>query len=229
MKKIQAILFDFGGTLDSDGVDWFTRIYRRLQSRGVRLNPQLFQRLGDQAAKNICLLEDTAQLSMEATVKRFCEQLHYLLCQTNGRTQDDWDPQTVTNDFMAEAIPYLERNRKVLEQLNLHYRLGVISNNWGNTAGWCRQFQYSQFLETMIDSTVVGAAKPDPAIFQAALDHFDLPPQNCAYVGDWFDNDIVGAHRVGMTAIWLRPAEKICPDPSMVDYQIETLSELFTL
>ena len=229
MEKIQAILFDFGGTLDSDGVDWFTRIYRRIRSQGADLKPDLFQRLGDQAAENICLQQDTAQLSMEQTVQRFCEQVHTLLHQTNGSLHCDWEPAAVTTEFMAEAKPYLERNRSVLEQLNLHYRLGVISNNWGNTAGWCEQFQYSRFLETMIDSTVIGAAKPDPAIFQAALERFDLPPRACAYVGDWFDNDIVGAHRVGMTTIWLRPAEKDCPDESIVDYEIEKLTDLLTI
>ena len=229
MKHIQAIIFDFGGTLDSDGVDWFTRIYRRIRSQCDGLEPELFQRLGDQAAEEISLQEDTAQLSMEGTVQRFCEQLHYLLRQTNGSLPCGWEPAALTADFMAEAKPYLERNRTVLEQLHGRYRLGVISNNWGNTAGWCEQFHYHEFLEAMIDSTVVGAMKPDPAIFQTALERFALPPEACAYVGDWFENDIVGAHRAGMTTIWLRHAEKECPDKSLVDYEIEKLTDLLAM
>jgi len=229
MEKIQAIFFDFGGTLDSDGVDWFTRIYRRIRNQCDGLDPDLFQRLGDQAAKIIGRQQDTPQLSMGQTAKRFCEQLHYLLRQTNGRLNCRWEPATVAADFMTEAKTYLERNRRILEQLNGRYRLGVISNNWGNTAGWCEQFQYGEFLEAVIDSTLVGAAKPDPAIFQAALEHFNLPSKACAYVGDWFESDIVGAHRAGMTTIWLRQAEKDCPDELLVDYEIEKLTDLLAI
>jgi len=229
METIQAIFFDFGGTLDSDGVDWFTRIYRRIRNRCDRLDPELFQRLGDQAAEEIGRQEGTEQLSIEGTVQRFCEHLQSLLRQTNGSAHCDWEPSALTTDFMAEAKPYLERNHTVLEQLHGRYRLGVISNNWGNTAGWCEQFHYHEFLEAIIDSTVVGAMKPDPAIFQAALERFALPPEACAYVGDWFESDIVGAHRAGMTTIWLRYAEKDCPDESIVDYEIENLTELLTM
>jgi HAD superfamily hydrolase (TIGR01549 family) len=226
MEHIQAIFFDFGGTLDSDGVDWFTRIYRRIRNRCDGLDPDWFQRLADRAAEDISLQEDTAQLSMDQTVQRFCEQVRYLLRQTNGRLYGSWEPAAVTADFMAEAKLYLERNRSVLEQLHSQYRLGVISNNWGNTTGWCEQFQYHEFLEVTIDSTVVGLTKPDPAIFQAARERFALPPETCAYVGDWFESDIVGAHRAGMTTVWLRGAEKNCPDVSIVDYEIEKLTDL---
>ena len=229
MEEIQAILFDFGGTLDNDGVDWFTRIYRRIRQQCNGLDPDMFQRLGDQAANDISRQEGTEQLSMEGTAQRFCQQLHYLLRETNGSTHCGWEPAAVTADFMAEAKPYLQRNRSILEQLQGGYRLGVISNNWGNTAGWCAQFGYSKYLEVMIDSTVVGAAKPEPVIFEAALQSMDLPPEFCAYVGDWFDNDIVGAHNVGMKTIWLRHDEKECPDVTIVDYEIKTLTDLLTL
>jgi HAD superfamily hydrolase (TIGR01509 family) len=229
MDTIQAILFDFGGTLDHDGVDWFTRIYRCICRQCNGLDPERFQRIGDQAAHDISQQEGTGQLSMEGTVRRFCEQVHSLLQASNGSTHSQWEPATVTAAFMTEARPYLERNRSVLEQLQGRFRLGVISNNWGNTAGWCEQFGYHELLEAMIDSTVVGAAKPEPAIFEAALQAMDLPPESCAYVGDWFDNDIVGAHKAGMTTIWLRHDEKECPDASIVDYEIKTLTDLLTM
>ncbi len=229
MEHIQAILFDFGGTLDNDGVDWFTRIYHHIRKQCDGFDPDLFQRLGDQAAKEISLQEDTASLSMDQTVQRFCAHLHTLWRQTNGNLPSDWEPAAVSADFMTEAIPYLERNHTVLEQLQGRYRLGVLSNNWGNTAGWCEQFHFHEFLEAMIDSTIVGAKKPEPTIFQTALESLALPPETCAYVGDWFENDIVGAHRAGMTTIWLRHAEKDCPDASIVDYEIKTLTDLLTM
>ena len=228
MKTIKAILFDFGGTLDHDGLDWFTRIYQAVVKRVGHLDRDAFQNYADQAAIEISLLPDTRVLTMDQTAARLCHYIHDNMTRNNGSTKQ-WDPDEVAMEFFNEAGTFLERNRLILKQLSQRYRIGCISNNWGNTAGWCEQFQYSRFLETMIDSTVIGAAKPDPAIFQAALERFDLPPRACAYVGDWFDNDIVGAHRVGMTTIWLRPAEKDCPDESIVDYEIEKLTDLLTI
>ena len=36
----------------------------------------------------------------------------------------------------------------------------------------------------IVDSTIVGVAKPDPAIFSFALDVLDVKPEHVAYVGD---------------------------------------------
>ena len=44
----------------------------------------------------------------------------------------------------------------------------------------------------IIDSTIVGVAKPDPAIFSFALDVLDAKPEHVAYVGDSYANDVVG-------------------------------------
>ena len=223
--KIKAILFDFGGTLDSDGTDWFTRLYEAITGRLGHIEPAEFQRNADKAACDICLLEDTSRLSMGGMVHRLCEHIHALMNEKNEYVQDSpgrtccnganlqcsqsvkasnsWSVQEVAEEFLAESSRFIERNQLVLRKLQERFRLGCISNNWGNTAGWCRGFGLDQFFETMIDSTVVGAVKPDQRIFQVALDELKLSADACAYVGDRYDCDVLGARDSGLTPVWI--------------------------
>ena len=63
----------------------------------------------------------------------------------------------------------------------------------------------------VIDSTVVGAAKPDPRIFEIALARAgellraDVSPAEAFHVGDALSTDIAGAHAAGIAPIHLDP------------------------
>jgi len=209
MKKTQVILFDFGGTLDSDGIDWFTRIYLNAAGQIGPINREAFDKCAKHAADGIAELDDTPQLNIDQTARRICEHIYVEMNQDNGFGSDwhekvsKWNPHETAEEFITQAHVCLKRNLDVLHQLSHTFRLGCISNNWGNTAGWCRQFQLDRYFETIIDSTVVGAVKPDKTIFQAALNELQVSPDKCVYVGDKYDYDVLGAHAVGMTPVWL--------------------------
>jgi putative hydrolase of the HAD superfamily len=57
----------------------------------------------------------------------------------------------------------------------------------------------------VVDSTVVGAAKPDPRIFEIALGRTDVRASEAVHVGDTLGTDIAGAHAAGITPIHLDP------------------------
>jgi putative hydrolase of the HAD superfamily len=60
-------------------------------------------------------------------------------------------------------------------------------------------------VQTIIDSGVVGVAKPDPAIFDFALPSLDLDPSEVIYVGDSVKYDIRSAEAAGMTPLHIDP------------------------
>lgn len=60
-------------------------------------------------------------------------------------------------------------------------------------------------VEVVIDSHVVGVAKPDPAIFTHALDVVGLPPERCLYLGDTVSADVDGARAAGLHPVHLDP------------------------
>ena len=108
-------------------------------------------------------------------------------------------------DFFCDgAKEYLDRNRRWLATLRDRYRLGVISNNFGNTQGWwCDEYNLSPLLDIVVDSTVVGILKPEAGIFHAALTGLSTVPEEAIYVGDTYLDDVVGAKGVGMWTAWL--------------------------
>ena len=58
----------------------------------------------------------------------------------------------------------------------------------------------------VIDSHVVGIAKPNPAIFEPALEALGWPDRSrVAYIGDSFINDVGGAEAAGLVALQLDP------------------------
>ena len=129
--------------------------------------------------------------------------------------------------FCKGVSKSLSENRKWLATLHGNYKLGVISNNFGNTRGWCDEYQLSPLFDVIIDSTVFGIAKPDPKIFEAALSELAVAPAEAIYVGDSYKADMVGAKNVGMSTAWMVGNQtKDCPDISVVDVQLSHLHEL---
>jgi putative hydrolase of the HAD superfamily len=66
-------------------------------------------------------------------------------------------------------------------------------------------------VAVVVDSDVVGVEKPDPAIFDIALDALGLPPDDCIYVGDTVHFDVNGARAAGLRPVHLDPY-RWCPD-----------------
>ena len=81
------------------------------------------------------------------------------------------------------------------------YRAAVISNADGRVRGLLETAGLSPLLEFVIDSAEVGLEKPDPRIFHAGTDRLGLPPSACAYVGDIYEIDVLGAEAAGLTGI----------------------------
>ena len=91
--------------------------------------------------------------------------------------------------------------------------IGVVSNASGQIAevlvrsGVCQVGEGAAVpVRVVIDSHVVGVAKPDPRIFEPALEHFPgIERARIAYVGDSVTMDIGGARAAGLLPILLDP------------------------
>jgi putative hydrolase of the HAD superfamily len=84
-------------------------------------------------------------------------------------------------------------------------RLGIVSNSDGRVDQALSAAGLREYFDVVIDSSVFGAEKPDPAIFRAALAALDVAPEEALYVGDMYDVDVVGARAAGMEAVLLTP------------------------
>jgi HAD superfamily hydrolase (TIGR01549 family) len=67
-----------------------------------------------------------------------------------------------------------------------------------------------ELVKAVVISGEHGVAKPDPAIFQLALDELGVDPKDAWCVGDSLATDVAGAHGAGVTAVWLnRPEHEV--------------------
>ncbi|HKF42702.1 MAG TPA: GNAT family N-acetyltransferase [Thermoanaerobaculia bacterium] len=104
------------------------------------------------------------------------------------------------------------------------YRMGVVSNADGRVRALLEAAGLTSKLEIVLDSAVVGIEKPDPRIFLAAAERLGVAPSDCAYVGDLYEIDIVGARAAGMRAILIGP----CPAPDPIE-RVRNLPALLDL
>ena len=109
----------------------------------------------------------------------------------------------------------------------LAYRLGVISNSDGSIAGAMKKFGLTHFFDCMIDSHVVGVEKPDPRIFEIALQQLNLPAARCVYIGDNYDRDVIGARRAGITPILLDPFAVVAEQEVLKIKRLDELVKIF--
>ncbi len=93
--------------------------------------------------------------------------------------------------------------------------VAVVSNNSGTAAEQLVQHGVCQVgpgplpeVAIVVDSTLEGVAKPDPAIFNPALDALGLDPAAVLYVGDTVHADVWGATRAGMQVVQLDPFDQ---------------------
>ncbi len=221
MMKIRALLFDFGGTLDGNGIHWRDRTYRFLQQAYPEIDREMFDRVDRASVDRLIDSGNGPRLSLRETMDVIATGIYEGLGL-------DLEVKNQYVDFFCEgAKESLDRNRRWLGTLREQYRLGVISNNFGNTRGWCDEYNLLPLLDIVIDSAIVEISKPEAGIFHAALMGLGVSPKEAIYTGDTYSDDVVGAKRAGMWAAWLVGEEdKECPDVSLVDVQLTALQEL---
>jgi len=216
----RAILFDFGGTLDADGLPWKERVYRLFRDEGTviardRFDPAFY------SADDALVGTLPATTSLQETVER-------LVIGVAARLElDRAIGRRVASRFLADSLEMLAGNTPLLRRIGRHYRLGIVSNFYGNLARVCDDAGIRSFFSVLVDSAEVGCTKPAPRIFQHALDALGVSAAKATFVGDSLPRDMAGARDVGMRHIWLVGADASAASPCCRDdRQIRSLREL---
>ena len=220
---IRAILFDMGGTLDSDGQHWLDRFVALYRSSGVMLPRETLRAAFDEAERRANLDHAVASANFDQMIELYVTWQLEHLGLTNPKLKQD-----LISGFSAPVRKVAAINVRLLAELvERGFELGVVSNGCGNVEELCADFGYAPFLSVIIDSRRVGLYKPDPAIFALAAERLGRDPKTILMVGDSFERDIVPAKEIGMQTAWLEGAQsRPCPDPSMVDLRLQRLADL---
>ena len=80
-------------------------------------------------------------------------------------------------------------------------RLAVVSNWDVSLHDVLERTQLRGLVDAVVISAELGAAKPDPAIFRAALERLGATAADAMHVGDSVEHDVEGARAAGLRAV----------------------------
>jgi putative hydrolase of the HAD superfamily len=133
----------------------------------------------------------------------------------------DADPEEVAACALRYKADYISARRAVagahalLDLLRPEVALGVVTNNLQREQEEkLHDCGLAGYMDVVVISEAVGVAKPDPRIFQIALDRAGSTPGEAVVVGDAWGTDILGALRAGIRAIWINWDGVPVPDPA---------------
>jgi putative hydrolase of the HAD superfamily len=198
-RTVKALLFDFGGTLafldyellarefsrPGRELDALALEYAEYQGRAVLDRFMMGERRGD--------VNDGYQQFFRGWMRAAGipdqEMLEYAT-----RFQEIHRERTLWRVVRPGTCEALER----LKSQGL--KLAVVSNADGNVERNAKDFGLAPFFDTIVDSHLVGVAKPDPRIFRIALQRLGVSPEEACYAGDIYSIDMVGARAAGIEA-----------------------------
>lgn len=139
------------------------------------------------------------------------------------RTADhDADPELANRTARAYRDGYIAARREVagaaalLRDIRAHAPVVVVSNNLlFEQQQKLRECGLAPYVDVLVVSEEVGVSKPHPRIFEVALERAGCDPDEAVMVGDSWANDIEGARRCGIRAIWFSRSGAAPSDPSV--------------
>jgi HAD superfamily hydrolase (TIGR01509 family) len=130
-------------------------------------------------------------------------------------------------DAYSDQVQTIPGGRKALAGLKQRgFVLGIVTDTIypiGRKMRWLNQVGVAEFIDVVACSTVVGAQKPDPAIYLDALQQAHLRPYEAAFVGHAAD-ELEGARSAGLATV----AVLYEPD-ARADYYAESLVDLLNV
>ena len=129
--------------------------------------------------------------------------------------------------FRRASRPIVPDAETVLDDLRRDHRLGLVTNGAPDVQREkIARTALAAHFDAIVISVEVGAGKPDPRIFHAALDALGVASTDAVMVGDSLERDVAGARRAGLRTIWIDRSGAAAAGPIAPDARIRSLSEL---
>lgn len=228
--KYQAVIFDLFGTL----VDVFSR---RGYEDVLAEMTSILKAPHDEFTR---LWLDTAKWrgagvfqTLEENIEYICRELEVNIVDTKIQLA-----KQVRFDYVARSLKPRRDALEVLSRLKSEgYRTGLISNCSTEPPVIWQDTPFAPLIDVAVFSSSVGLQKPDPRIYQLAVEQLAVKPGNCLYIGDGDEHELTGAAQVGMHPVLIRNPSEDSTDVYRVNVEVEqwdgpvisSLQEVLTL
>ena len=232
---IKGVIFDYGGTIDTNSVHWAEVLWAAYEQLNVPVEKQDFRDAyvyGERAMAKHPLVKTTDNFHQVLRIKTHLQIGHLFEL---GILKADATERVIYAEGIADicynhVLEVLKMARPVVAKLAEKYKLVLVSNFYGNIETILKDFQLDSYFSHIVESSVVGVRKPDPAIYQLGVDAMGFKPEEIVVIGDSYTKDMVPAKKVGCHVVWLSgPAwgkEEI--DPELPDLTIHSLDEVLS-
>lgn len=225
LNEIDAITFDFCGTLDADGIPWWRRMYDLLFLECPALiSESVYRSLYGRVDIYIREL-----LSGKVVMIEKCVAEHLRAQVAELQISPPRPISELASEFASGVAEGVQHHMNTLIRLQKQgLRLIIISNGYGSLSDWCKHLGLSKVMEAVIDSGNVGVRKPKARIFEIAIKTLGVKKCRILHVGDNLRTDVLGANAVGLQSVWVRRlGEEMPTDPDKrPKYTIGCVNEL---
>lgn len=130
--------------------------------------------------------------------------------------------------YLPKYNHLFEGTIEILEYLKPKYKLHIITNGFAEIQNnKLNNANIKHYFETITNSEMAGVKKPNPIIFQHALDLANTQKENSVMIGDCIDADVYGAIHSGLDAILFNEHQKIIPnDIKQIHHLLELKNHL---
>lgn len=238
MKKLadcKGIIFDYGGTIDTNGKHWAEVLWQKYQEFRVPVQKEAFMEAYVHGERTLALtpLILPSHNFYDVLLIKVNLQIAYLVDKAFLK-EDHVDEQSYPLQIAKSCYEYVREvlsvTRGVIERLSKQHKLVLVSNFYGNIETILEDFNLLCFFNAIIESSVVGVRKPDPAIYRLGVTAVGAEADEVVVVGDSFSKDVVPAKAIGCKVVWLKGegwAE--ATDDSLPDAIIHDLRQLNVL
>jgi putative hydrolase of the HAD superfamily len=199
-EKLKALMFDFGGTLAF--LD-YELLAREFSHEGRKLDALALEHAeyAGRAAIDRHLMSEGNRLATAAAYEQFFRGW----MAAAGIPEEEFRECAAKFGAMhREATLWRVVRPGTFEALEAFksagYKLAIVSNAEGQVEADAKRFGLAKYFDVIIDSHIVGVAKPDPRIFQIALERLGVGPEEVKFTGDIYSIDVDGARAAGIEA-----------------------------
>jgi putative hydrolase of the HAD superfamily len=228
VTAIEAVLFDWGGTLSTfaevDLEDMWTLAARHFdpaREQEIRKHLLAVEDATFARTKTDCRSFTLRQILEQASDELGLDVTEAVLEEAGTHYLDTWTPHIVHDEHAVDVLTEIRAGGA---------KTALLSNTH-----WPRAF-HEHFLERdglagLLDARLytseLSHMKPHPSVFAATLDALGIAdPARAVFVGDRLHDDVFGAQQAGLRAVWIR--NDFVPGHEGVepDAVIQTLAEL---
>jgi putative hydrolase of the HAD superfamily len=202
---LTTLFLDAGGVLVTP--NW-QRVSAALAAHGVGVAPATLQAADPLARRDIDFGHQPAATDRQRGWAYFNLVLEHCGVARSAPTDaalddlQDYHSQQNLWETIPEGVP------EALDRLrSMGVKLVVVSNANGRLKALFERLDLARRFDVMLDSTEEGVEKPDPRLFEIALERSGARREETLHVGDLYHVDVQGARRAGLDAVLLDPAD----------------------